>query len=286
MRGGENGGVAALLGLLVAVTYGAADFFGGVSAKRTPTTLVVVASQVLGLPVLAVVLVLTSGTPTARVLGLGAAAGAAGGVALIALYRGLAIARMSVVAPITAVGAAVVPLAVGLARGERPSPVALAGVVAALAAVVLISRTPGPADEVDGPSGIVLAVVAGIGFGAVFVLLADTGPDAGFWPLLTGRLTSIVLLSTGAILGRRSLRPARLADLSTVAVAGVFDISANALYLLAARSGLLSLVAVLASLYPASTVVLARFVLHERLHRAQVVGLSLAAAGVVLIAAG
>lgn len=278
--------MAALLGLLVAATYGAADFFGGVSAKRTPTALVVVASQVLGLPLLAVLLLLTSGQATARVLLLGAAAGAAGGVALVCLYRGLAIARMSVVAPITAVGAAVVPLLVGLLRGERPSPVALLGVAAALVAVVLISRTPALDEVPEAPSGIGLAILAGIGFGAVFVLLADTGPDAGFWPLLTGRLTSIALLTAGSLVAGSSLRPTRTRDLGTVAVAGVFDITANALYLLAARAGLLSLVAVLASLYPASTVLLARVVLRERLGRGQVVGLSLAAAGVLLIAAG
>ena len=285
--------MAVLLGLLVAAAYGSADFFGGLSSKKASVSAVVVLSQAMGLPWLAVLVAVAGGEATSKVLLLGAAAGAVGGVGLTCLYRGLSIGRMSVVAPITAVGAAIVPVAWGLLQGERPGPLALAGVVLAIVAVGFISRT---GDEVvDGshasePSDarpyLLLAVVAGIAFGCVFVLLAETGDDAGFWPLVAGRLTSITLLTIGGLAAKQSFAPGGRDAVLPIAAAGVLDLTANAIYLLAARRGLIALVAVLSSLYPASTVLLARIVLKERLLGLQVAGLGLAAAGVTLIAAG
>lgn len=286
--------MAVVLGLLVAAAYGSADFFGGLSSKRASASAVVVLSQAMGLPWLAVLVLVAGGEGTTRVFALGGAAGAVGGVGLLCLYRGLSIGRMSVVAPITAVGAAVVPVAWGLLQGERPGALALVGVVLAIVAVGLISRTgdevvdgthaPEPA-EAARPYHL-LAIVAGIAFGAVFVLLAETGDDAGFWPLVAGRLASITLLTIGGLLTRQSFAPGGRGALLPIAAAGVLDMTANALYLLAARRGLLALVAVLSSLYPASTVLLARLVLKERLLRIQIAGLGLAAAGVTLIASG
>ena len=285
--------MAVVLGLLVAAAYGSADFFGGLSAKKASVSAVVVLSQAMGLPWLAVLVAVAGGEPTARVLLLGGAAGAVGGVGLTCLYRGLSIGRMSVVAPITAVGAAIVPVAWGLLQGERPGPPALVGVVLAIVAVGLISRT---GDEVvdgshapessDARPYLLLAIVAGVAFGTVFVLLAETGDDAGFWPLVAGRLTSITLLALGGLAARQSFAPGGRRALLPIAAAGVLDMTANALYLLAARRGLIALVAVLSSLYPASTVLLARLVLKERLLGLQVAGLGLAGAGVVLIASG
>ncbi|HUP84365.1 MAG TPA: EamA family transporter [Acidimicrobiales bacterium] len=284
--------MAVLLGLLVAATYGSADFFGGLSSKKASASAVVVLSQAMGLPMLAVLVVLAGGHPTPRVLLLGTAAGAVGGIGLLCLYRGLSIGRMSVVAPITAVGAAVVPVAWGLVQRERPGPVASVGVVLAIVAVGLISRT---GDEVvDGShdglvsarSYLALAVVAGVAFGAVFVLLAETGDDAGFWPLVAGRVASITLLGVGGLATRQSFAAGGRSALAPIAAAGNLDMIANALYLLAARRGLLALVAVLSSLYPASTVLLARVALKERLIPVQLVGLGLAATGVVMIATG
>jgi drug/metabolite transporter (DMT)-like permease len=285
--------VAVVLGLLVAAAYGAADFFGGLSSKRSPVAAVVVLSQLIGLALVAVLVPIGGGRPTLHDLELGAAAGAFGGVGLVCLYRGLAIGRMSVVAPITAVGAAVVPVVWGLAaRGERPSTASLVGVVVAVVAVGFISRS---ADEaVDGGVGpvasaattLALAVVAGIGFGAVFVLLAETSADAGFWPLLGARASSITLLGLGALGTGRTLRPGGGGAGWLIVWAGLLDMTANAVYLLASRRGLLALVAVLSSLYPAGTVVLARIVLRERLVRVQLAGLAMALAGIVLIAAG
>ena len=285
--------MAVLLGLLVAAAYGSGDFFGGLSAKKASTSAVVVLSQAMGLPVLAVMVALAGGDATARVLVLGGAAGAVGGVGLLCLYRGLSIGRMSVVAPITAVGAALVPVAWGLLQGERPGAPALVGVVLAIVAVGLISRTGDEA--VDGshapePSDarpyLLLAVVAGIAFGTVFVLLAETGDDAGFWPLVAARVTSISLLAIGGVATRQSFATGGGRALLPMAAAGNLDMAANAIYLLAARRGLLALVAVLSSLYPASTVLLARLVLKERLLGLQLAGLGLAATGVTLIATG
>jgi drug/metabolite transporter (DMT)-like permease len=196
---------------------------------------------------------------------------------------------MGVVAPITAVGSAVVPVAWGLLSGERPAVLALAGVGLALVAVVLVARTTDeetvPATARIARSTLVVAVAAGLAFGMVFVLLSHTGDDSGFWPLLSGRLASTTALLVVLAVLRRPLVPG--GDTRPIVVlAGVFDVGANALFLLASREGLLSLVSVLSSLYPAITVVLARAVLHERLLRHQLAGLALALLGVVLIATG
>ena len=154
---------------------------------------------------------------------------------------------------------------------------------------MLIARA-GSADHRDvDPTGarreLALSLAAGASFGTVFILLGNTSPDAGFWPLAAARPVSVALLAAIAIIGRRSLRADR-ADAATIIGAGVLDMAANALYLLGVRRGLLSLVAVLSSLYPAATVLLAWLVLRERITRAQSAGLAVAAAGVALIAAG
>jgi drug/metabolite transporter (DMT)-like permease len=278
--------MAILLGLAVALSYGAADFFGGLATKRASLASVIVVSQVLGIPVLLLLLPFAGGHPTLRGIGLGAIGGIAGGFGLACLYRGLARGRMSVVAPITAVGAAILPVIYGLATGERPTVIALGGVVLALLAVVLVSRVEG--DEpaaAGGRSSLLLAALGGIGFGVVFICLARTGSNVGLWPLVGTRAASVGVLATGALVTRRPLRPPRPV-MPTVVAAGALDMSANVLYVLAAKQGLLSLVAVLSSLYPASTVVLARVVLKERIGRLQLGGLALAGAGVVLIATG
>jgi drug/metabolite transporter (DMT)-like permease len=276
--------MAVVLGLAAALVYGAADFAGGIASKRTPAFAVVVWSQLAGLVVLAVALPLIgTPVPSSRDLALGAVAGVAGGTGVAFLYRGLAIGRMAVVAPITAVGAACLPVAVGLATGERPGLLALGGVVIALVAVVAVSAAP-DGTRASGRPGLAEGVVAGLAFGCFFIVLSAIDEAAGMWPLLPAR-TSILVIGAAAALTRTPLRVAR-EHAPMVALAGVLDMGANVLYLLAAQTGLLSLVAVLVSLYPASTVLLARLVLGERLARLQVAGVALAITGAGLIAVG
>lgn len=277
--------MAVILGLAVAAAYGTADFLGGFASRRSPLAAVVVLSQAVGLCFVAAMVCLVDGEIEASTTALAAAAGAIGGAALTGLYRGLALGRMNVVAPTTAVGAAVLPVLWGLAEGERPSAAALAGVVLAVGAVVLVSRIPGDeAAAAGGRRALALAVLAGVGFGIVFIILAETGDGTGLWPLLVMRLTSVILLGAGALATRRSLSPAGASGARLIAVTGVLDVTANALFVSASQQGLVSLVAVLSSLYPAFTVLLARVVLTERLGRMQTFGMAMAGAGILLIA--
>ena len=281
--------MAVILGLAAALAYGAADFTGGLVSRRAHPFAVVVLSQIFGLALLAAVFPFFDGVLSGSALWWGAAAGVGGGLGVALLYRGLSIGRMSVVAPITAVEAAIVPLLFSIARGESPGAIASVGVVISLGAVVLISYSPATQEAVGAggrlPAGLIEAVGAGLGFGAFFLFL-DRAPDAsGLWPLIGTKLSSIVLVAGLAVLARTRLRAAR--DTWTpIVLAGALDVAANIFYLLAARRGLLAIVAVLTSMYPGATVLLARFILKERTSRLQNVGLILALAGVALIASG
>lgn len=295
--------MAIVLGLLVALFYGSGDFLGGLAAKRTPAVTVVLGSFALSAALVATVtaiwsIVGTPPTPAAMDLWLGVAVGLTGPIGVGFLYRGLAMGRMSVVAPITAVVAAIVPLAWALIDGERPSTVALAGVAIALVSIGLVAAAPEHEDHPDDAPVVPLAkvippaVASGLAFGALYVELGETSADAGLWPLFVGRPVAVVVTAiAGSVLARRAgqgigaIIPARPAWVF-VAGAGVLDITANGIYLAATNAGLLSIVAVLSSLYPAATVLLARIVLGERLHRIQVVGLALAAAGIAAMATG
>ncbi|MGH2808898.1 MAG: EamA family transporter [Actinomycetota bacterium] len=285
-----------IFGLLAAATYGAADFIGGRVSRRADVFTVVLLSQLLAAIPLALVIPFTAGNgPTMDALAWGGAAGIAGGTGVLFLYRGLAVGRMTVVAPVTGVLAAAAPVVFGLAIGERPGPVALVGVGIALASVALVSSAPPPDTEADADltadiprwkaSGMPLAVGAGLSFGAFFILVERAGDDAAIWPLIGMRGASITLVAIVALVLRRSIRPPA-GTIVPIGASGVLDIAANVLYLLATRSGLLTLVAVLTSMYPAVTVLLARFLLNERFVRTQLLGLGLAAASIVLIVIG
>jgi uncharacterized membrane protein len=277
--------VAALLALASALTYGTADFLGGLATRRSPILPVVVLSQAVGTIVLLATLPFFEAVVGVGDLVWGAAAGVAGGIGLTLLYRGLARGPMGVVAPISAVLAASIPVLVGLALGERPSWTALGGVALALPAIVLLSR---PAARDSAGSGapiggaVRIAVASGLAIGAFLVFLGQAGEGAGLWPLLPARMASFTFLGALAVVIRSPLRPARGTGRLIVG-AGLFDMSANILYLLAVQRGLLSLVAVLVSLYPGSTVLLARIVLGDRLRGVQLAGLALAGVSVILI---
>jgi drug/metabolite transporter (DMT)-like permease len=277
------------LGLGSGLCWGTADFFGGVQSRRLPALSVVLWSQAAGALALAVALAVQGTRPTASGFAWGLAAGAGSGFALLLFYRGLAEGAMSVVAPIAACGA-VVPVVVAPLRGELPSAVAGLGIVAAVAGVVLVSRSPDPGQHPGGqPVRVVaLALGAALGFGLFFVFVDAGTATAGASPLwvVAGARTSSLLVLVGiALTGRRSEAGWPGRRIVPVALVGIADTTANLLFALAATSGNLAVVGVLGSLYPVATVMLARWLLRERLSGSQNAGVVLALTGVGLLAA-
>ncbi|MFL5403702.1 MAG: EamA family transporter [Gemmatimonadales bacterium] len=286
--------MAYLLAIGSAILYGAADFTGGLTTRRAGTIPVVIVSQFSGLLLLALMLpVLPHSSPSGPDFFWGVVAGLTGGIGVALLYRALAIGIMAVVAPTTAVCAVTIPVVVSVLLGERPVPLAVMGIVLGIVSIVLVSQQhaaqhPGVSPSGSAgrrSSGVGIALASGVAIGFFFLALARTGPQAGMWPLLASRSASVTLFGAIAIAGRRSIRmPARAVTLAVAC--GIVDMLANALYLLAARQGPLSLVVTLSSLYPASTVLLARVVLGERLNNWQVTGVVCAMAAVALIVSG
>ena len=279
--------MAIVLALASAIVYGASDFLGGLASRRTTTISVVIWSQAVGIALLAGVLPIFGGHAVLGDVLWGAVCGIAGGIAIACLYRGLAVGTMGIVSPVSAVLGASIPVLYGLlVRGEHPSLYASAGIIAALAAVVLVSAGSGTRTQRTRllPPGIAEALLAGIGFGAYFIALAQTRADAGMVPLFAARATSVVMLAAGGMMfgGAANVRLAQPA-LVLVVLCGALDVSANVLYVLAAHHGLLAIVAVLTSLYPAATVALAAGVLRERLTRVQWIGVALALGGAAAI---
>jgi drug/metabolite transporter (DMT)-like permease len=281
--------VSIVLALACALVYGIGDYGGGRAARTQPAAIVAVVGQGLSL-VLVLVAVLLVGTPfpSGHDLAWGAAAGAAGAIALISFYFALSHGAMTVVAPTTAVVGAIVPVVTGLVQGERPHPVALVGIVLAIACVALVSgagERGGGHRQRTSPRVLGAALASGLGFGSLFVLLARTSESSGLWPLAAARVASVPLLLL--VIGVTRVGPGEDRRALGLAVgAGVLDMGANVLYLEAVRGGLLSIVAVITSLYPASTVGLAFVVDRERMSRTQAIGLGLAAAALVLVTVG
>ncbi len=276
-----------LLATLAAAVFGCSDFLGGMASRRVSAYAVSFVSQVYGLAVLLVaLLVMDVSAPALPEIALGALAGAAGGTGVLALYAALGSGRMGVVAPITAALAGSVPAVYDLARGASISEFGIAGLALAIGAVVIVSVTPSPEQESHPPHNmraILLAVGAGFAFAGFFVVLSFTDPDAGLWPLLGARMGSIPLLGLIVLVRRANISVSREAMPATIG-AGVLDMVANVAALLALQLGPLAVAAVLSSLYPVSTVLLARYVLGERLHGWQRVGVVAALAAVVLTA--
>ncbi len=279
--------MAIILSLLAAIAYGAGDFAGGLVSKRNVVLRVVVLSQLIGIvPLIVAFAALNEASATPTDLLWGAGAGVGGSTGVILLYRGLAIGRMSIVAPITAVETAALPVIFGLVTGERPSTVAMIGVGVAVAAVALLSSAPDRGEVADGrASGLPEALGAGFAFAVFFIMLDGAGDDSGMWPALSMRITSLLLVAVVVIVTRTTLRPTPGTTFG-IALAGILSVAADVSFLLSTRHGLLSVVAVITSLYPAVTVVLARAILKERLLQIQVVGLALGAIAVTLIATG
>ncbi|MEU4543926.1 DMT family transporter [Nonomuraea dietziae] len=273
---------AVILATACAIVYGTADFCGGLATRRSRVLSVVALSQVAGFALVLAMMPVLPGAASEAAISWGLGAGVAGAAGLVLFYRALAVGVMSVVAPTTAVTSAALPVLFGLVSGERPAVVQVVGVVLALLSVLLVSKGPS-AEQPSSPASIAMALAAGAGFGGFFILLAQAPDGSGLWPLVGARLASISLVVLLAVVTRGTLKPGGGA-LGIIALAGVLDMAANVLYLLAEQQGLLSLVAVLVSLYPASTLVLARYVLGERLQANQVAGVAFALCAVALIA--
>ena len=279
-----------LLALASALLYGAADFLGGLASRRASAIAVVVVSQAAGLLPLALLLMVFPAAPTRSDFVWGMVAGMAGSAGVALLYRALAVGTMSIVAPTTAVCAVIIPVIADIVAGQRLPLLTISGVVVAVVAIILVSQQDRAVSStvadargaISLPPGIGLAFTSGIAIGLFFLALARTSPAAGLWPLFASRGLSIALFGAAAIVSARPLGLARPV-LKTATACGVVDMLANALYLVASRGGPLSVVVTLASLYPASTVVLARFVVGERLSAIQNVGILCALAAVLMI---
>jgi drug/metabolite transporter (DMT)-like permease len=281
--------VSVILALGAAVVFGSADFLGGLASRRRAALAVALLSQLAGLAALVVVLpLLGPATVAPRDLSLGALGGLFGSSGVVLLFRSLARGRMSVVAPVAALTASVVPILAGAIQGERPGPSALVGIAVALVAVLLITREGGERTvPLDGAALRVAgtALAAGALFGLFFVCLDGTGDDAGLYPLLGARLASVPFLAALLAIRAGGVRDALAGRGWTAVIAsGVLDMAANVLYLVALRHGLLAVVSAVTGLYPATTVLLAQTVLDERMHRTQVAGLAVAAVAATLVA--
>jgi drug/metabolite transporter (DMT)-like permease len=277
--------------LFAATLYGSADFLGGLATRRSSVMPVMIFSQLAGFVTLLLVLpFLPPATATRADFAWGTVAGVALGIGLMLLYQGLATGKMSIVAPVTAALAVVVSAAVGLVIGDRLSAGSFAGVALAITAIALISQDGAPGKTAAGQAaraahGLVAALSAGVLIGVFFAALNQSSPSSGLMPLVSARLAALVALAAVALSRRSPWRVGR-DTVWLILVGGALDIFANVFYLLAVREGMLTIAATLSSLYPASTIILARFVLGERLHRIQIAGLSCAGLGVVLIGVG
>lgn len=284
----------ALLAVVSSVVWGVADFVGGLASRRSSPVQTLVLTTPAGFLAVLPVAFLVGGRVGGSALP-GICAGLFGAMGILLLYAALTLGPMGVVSPISAVLGAAIPVLVGLSRGERPGAAAYVGMALAVIAIVTVGLEPqAPTDDSKhqrvSPRALLFAIGGGIGIGAFFAIIALAPKDAGLWPVVFARGTSSTMfLLVALVLGLRGVRPlipVRRAVRVEAVSAGVLDVTANAIYLVATQIGLLSVVAVLGSLYPAATVLLARFVLAERLRPMQKVGMVTAIAAAALLAIG
>jgi drug/metabolite transporter (DMT)-like permease len=276
------------LAVLSGLIWGVGDFAGGKATQRAAALPVVWVSKLVSLPLLAIYLIATRVPMTPIGLAWGGLAGVAGLVGLVLFYRALSGGAMTVVAPVTGVTSAAIPVVVGLVWGERPSGARLLGVGCALLAIALVSIAPQPPGQRQVVSWrlIGIALGSGVGFALFFILLAVAGDaaggPAGLWPIAGSQLSALIIGGLLILIARPGRWPRRVGLRFTI-VAGPCDMTANALFLLSTRGGDLSIVAPLAALYPVTTVILALMIDHERLRGVQVAGLAFAVAALVLV---
>jgi drug/metabolite transporter (DMT)-like permease len=275
--------MAIILALCAASVFGVADYCGGRASRSVSPMVVTVLGQSAGFIVLSLAAVLVQSDPPPLSDWLwGGLAGLAGASGLLAFYRAMGSGFMTVVAPISAVTATALPVVFGLSAGEQPGVLALLGIPMALVAVALISDVLGRHNRRAPRKILLFALVSGLAFGTVFIILGNTHSDGGLWPVVAMRLASIPFMTIVMLSARRRPSEAK-GNFPIVFASGILDSTANALYLLAAREGLLSIVATINSFYPASTLLLATKLDRERIHRPQVLGLVIAAMALLLI---
>ncbi len=266
--------MAVQFALPAAVGFGVADFAGGMATRRASSTLAVIAlTQLAGAVALLPALPLLPGTPSPAAAGLGALAGLAGSSGLLLYFRGLARGPMGVVAPLSGLTAAGLPLIIGILTGEPTGPMTLGGIALALVAIALASA--GTSHDRTASDGLALGIGSGVGFGLFFVAMDASPPESGLWPLLAAKLASVTVFGPLALL-RRTPERTRQGRAGLIVLSGATDMVSNILFLLAIREGALSTSAVLVSLYPVVVVVLARVLLRERLTRLQTASVALA----------
>lgn len=271
-----------LFGLAASLCWGSGDFSGGLASRRTSASSVVTAAYAVGFVLLVgLALIWREPAPSWIDIVWGALAGLVGAIGLISFYSALSIGRMGIAAPISAVLTAALPVLFSAFTVGLPGAAQLSGFILALLAIGFISR---PEQAKGRPEGIGLALLAGCGFGCFFILISRVNHSETFWPLAVARFSSVLFLLIVLGLRRQEIRP-RLGVAPLVLLAGVLDALGNAFFLLAAHVGRLDVAAVLSSLYPAATVVLAAIVLRERVTRVQSIGILLALVAVPLISA-
>jgi drug/metabolite transporter (DMT)-like permease len=273
-----------VLGLISAVTWGSGDFGGGLLSRRAPLFSVVGVTQFVGIfAALVIAILLGEPFPTFPDIAWAVGAGIGGMIGITCLYRGLAVGRMGVVAPTAGVLGATIPVVFGFLVEGVPTPMTIAGIVAALVAVVLVTRAPG--HGTDQPSGVRWALAAGVAIGAFNICIGQFSGDSAFGLLVFIRLLQVAVISLLIVLWRQPWRmPVDI--LPKLILIGVLDMAGNATFILATQAGALAIATVLASLYPVVTVILAIVILREHLTRSHVAGIVLTAVAIVLIAAG
>jgi len=291
--------MAILLALVSALCYGTSDFIGGVLSSRIRSWTAAFTGQAAGALILIVIALAVRSPLSGPTIGWGALAGVGGGLGIVCLYRGLASGRMGVVAPLSGVIAALVPAVVGVAGGDRPSVVSWLGIVLALPATWLVASggdaagaegtddTPGAGagPRLSTRSAMLDGMLAGLGFGVSFAAIAQAPADAGQWPVAVELLTGALVTVVGATIAREAWLP-RTSTAYLASSTGVLAAVAMSAFVAASHRGMLAVTGIIASLYPAATIVLAITVLRERVHRTQALGLGLCAVAVALVAGG
>jgi len=287
-----------LLSLAAAFLFGSGDFVGGLASRRASPLRVAVTSQWVGLGILLPAFLIFGNSPNRSSLAWGAASGFATGLGLVFLFRALAADTMAIGAALAGIFTAVIPVVFGLLTGERPAAIAAVGLVLAIGSIAaIVYERTGESDREPGASGgglslatlrrrgVIDGIIAGVGWGGTSIFLAQTPIDGGLWPLASAQMATVLVLTAFALGSGAGLIPQRDAVLPSAGV-GVLHLTGVTLFLVALQRGMLTLVAVVQSLYPAVTILLARVILEEKLVRRQVAGLIAAGVGVVLIGLG